>query len=184
MAQEFETQILNIDVAAVRAQLRALGAVAEEEVLQKRWVFDIKRAEKIEAESSEWIRLRQSGGKATITYKNKLGSGISDTDEIEIVIDDFEKAAQLLAKLPCLEGAKYQESKREKFILGGIEFFIDTWPMIPPVLEIEGKDEAGVRQGLHLLGLEGKEAGHIGWVKIYSEYGINLHDYSLLKFEI
>lgn len=180
MNQEFETQILDINKAEIIAKLRKLGAKEEVEAKQKRWVFDL---EKCTAESTgEWIRLRQVGKKKpTITYKNKSGSGLSDTQELEVEVDDFRKTALIFSKLP-FAGNYYQENKRHKFVLKNIEFTLDTWPMIPTFLEIEAKSEKKVKEGLRLLGLEDKDSGHIGTIAIYKKYGIDLHSYKELLF--
>jgi adenylate cyclase class 2 len=180
--QEFETQVLDIDKDKIAKKLRKLGAKETPEVMQRRIVYDILCLGAKGKSEGEWVRLRQVGDKKpTITYKNKTGSGISQTKEIEIEVDDFDRAAALLEKLKW-SGLYYQENKRWKFELDEIEFTIDTWPMIPPILEIEAKGEEGVKKGLELLGLEDKDAGHIGTIAIYKKYGIDLHSYKELRF--
>jgi len=54
--------------------------------------------------------------------------------------------------------------------------------MIPTFLEIVAKSEDKVREGLKILGLENKDAGHIGTIAIYKKYGIDLHSYKELVF--
>lgn len=184
MQQEFETQVLDIDVEEIKRKLIELGAKEEPEVLQKRWVFDIECLDAKEASTGEWIRLRKINDKSTLTYKNKKGSGISETEEIEIVIEDFDKTAEIMSKLNCFIGKYYQENKRIKFELKGIEFTLDTWPMIPTFLEIEADSEENVKQGLKMLELEGKDVGHIGTIQIYAKYNIDLHSYKELKFKV
>jgi len=164
MEKEFETQVLDINKEELTKKLRILGAKEKPEVLQKRWVFDINPCT-IES-TGEWIRLRQiDGGQSTITYKNKSGKGLSETEEIEVEVDDFNKAAKLLSRL-AFKGQYYQEKKRMKFTLNDIEFTLDTWPKVPTFLEIEAKSEDKVREGLKLLDLEGKDSGHIGTIAI------------------
>jgi len=160
-----------------------LGAKEESEALQKRLVFDIKCLDSIIPGTGEWIRLRQSGNKTTLTYKNRKGNGISDTQEIEIVVDDFDKTKDILSNLSCFTGNYYQENKRIKFTLKDIEFTLDTWPMIPTFLEIEAKNEKKVKEGLKILGLDGQDAGHIGLIQIYRKYGEDIHSYKELKFK-
>jgi len=183
MGQEFETQVLDIDVEKIKKQLRDLGAKEESEILQKRLVFDIKCLDSIVPGTGEWIRLRQSGNKTNLTYKNRKGNGLSDTQEIEIVVDDFDKTEKILSNLTCFTDKYYQENKRIAFRLGDIEFTIDTWPMIPTFLEIESTSEEKVKKGLKMLGLEGKDAGHIGLIQIYRKYGKDIHSYKELKFK-
>ncbi len=175
MTTEFETKVLDIDVAEIERTLLALGAKREKEVLMKRWVFDI------DSSKDEWIRLRDNGHKTTITYKCKSGSGISETEEIEVEVGDFEKAAEILSKLD-FKGSYYQENKRVAFRLNGIEFTIDSWPKIPSYLEIESSSEEKVMEGLVLLGLENRDAGNLSVIDVYSRYGIDLHSFKSIKF--
>lgn len=182
MGQEFETQILDIDKKKIADKLRELGAKEEPEVLQKRWVYDM---DKYSAESQgKWIRLRQVGNKKPmITYKNKTGKGLGETKELEVEVSDFDKTAMILDQIDGFTGKYYQENKRHKFVLDDIEFTLDTWPMIPTFLEIEAKSEKRVHEALKMLGLSGKDDGHIGTVAIYHQHGIDLHSYKTIKFE-
>ena len=181
MEQEFETQVLDLDKEEIIDKLRKLGAKEEPEVMQRRWVYDIEPATK--ESTGEWIRLRQVGQKKPIlTYKNKSGSGVSDTREIELEVSDFEKMNAIMSKIN-ISGKYYQENKRHKFVLDNIEFTLDTWPQIPTFLEIEAKSEAEVHSGLKMLGLSGKDSGHIDTVAIYEQYGLNLHSMKELKFK-
>lgn len=175
MAQEFETKVLDIDVTEIENKLKKLNAKVRPEVLMRRWVFDI------DLSKSEWIRLRDDGKKATITYKCKTGTGIGDTEEIEVETANFEKTAEILSKLK-FKDKYYQENKRKLFILDDIEFSIDSWPKIPPYLEIESNNEKKVKKGLALLNLENKDAGDLSVKDTYKRYGIDLHSFKELKF--
>ena len=176
MAQEFETKILDINVEEIEKKLINLGAKEQQEVLMKRWIFDI------DPENYEWIRLRHNGHKATITYKKKSGTAISETEEIETEVDDFKKAATILSKIDFKENY-YQENKRKLFILDDIEFTIDTWPHVPAYLEIESSNEKKVNQGLSLLGLTGQDVGNLSVKNVYLKYDLDIHSYPVLKFE-
>lgn len=173
--QEFETKVLNIDVAKITKKLLGLGVKKEPEVLMKRWVFDIDPLK------DEWLRLRDDGRKVTLTYKCKSGFGIDETEEIEVTVGDFQKTAQILSKLK-FKGKYYQENKRTAFRLKDIEFTIDFWPRIPPYLEVESSSEEKVKEGLALLGLENKDAGNLTVKEVYSKYGLDLHSFGELKF--
>ena len=114
MKQEFETQILDIDSEEIIRKLRALGAKEEPGILQKRWVFDILCENEKNTIKAEWVRLRKSGDKSTLTYKNKKGAGLGDTSEIEVEVGDFDKAAEIMSKLSCFGAMYYQENKWKK----------------------------------------------------------------------
>lgn len=177
MDTEIETKVINIDPEKIIAKLRQLDAEETAEKLLQRYVFDMESA------NSEWIRLRTDGQKTTITYKNKIkgNTAVGKTIEIEVEVADFDKTAQILSKMP-FKSIFYQENKTHIFKLNGIEFSIDTWPMLEPYLEIEAESLEKVQEGLRLLGLEGQDIGDKDVKVIYQEKGIVLHAYPELKF--
>ncbi|MDQ3099298.1 MAG: hypothetical protein M3Q44_06120 [bacterium] len=174
---EFETKVIDINIIEIIAKLRALGAQESSEFLAKRYVYDLS------TEDIGWIRLRQSIGPATMTYKfkEKGNTVVGKTIEIEVEVSDFEKTAQILSKVPCKE-VYYQENKSHLFNLNGIEFSIDSWPHIAPYLEVESTSIEKVQEGLGLLGLEGKDVGDKDIKIIYAENGIDIHSFKELKF--
>lgn len=172
--KEYETKVLDINQEEVEKKLADLGSERIHEVLQRRWVFDIN------PEAHEWIRLRDDGIKTNITYKKKTGTGISETEEIEVEVDDFEKARKILSAMD-FKGKYYQENKRILYKLDDIEFTIDKWPNIPTLLEIESTSEEKVRKGLEMIGM--KDAGNLSVKEVYKKYGIDLHSVRVLTFE-
>jgi adenylate cyclase class 2 len=108
---------------------------------------------------------------------------LEKTIEIETEVGDFGKASEIFSKIKFKE-ILYQENKRQIFHLNEIEFSIDSWPKIKPFLEIEAKSLEKVREGLKLLGLEGKDVGDKDIVAIYQEeVGFDPNSVSELKFE-
>ena len=175
MAQEFETRVLDINTGEMQRKLRALGAKEEPEVLLRRYVFDINPA------ADEFVRVRDNGKNITITYKCKKGSGISETEEIEVITNDFDKAVELCSKLN-FKGKYYQENKRHVFHLNSVEFSIDSWPRIPPFLEIEASSEEKVKEALKWLELENQDIGNPTIKSVYARYRIDLHTIIDLRF--
>jgi adenylate cyclase class 2 len=175
MGIEYETKVLNIDIDEIEQKFEKLGIKKEAEFLIRRWVYDI------DPSKDEWIRLRDEGGRVTLTYKKKTGKGIGETEEIETEVRDFDTLARILSRIP-FKGKYYQENKRKIYRLGKLTFTIDSWPMIPTYLEIEGENEEEVRHGLELLGLAGKDVGNMSVKDVYSLYGIDLHSFKVLKF--
>lgn len=175
---EFETKVLDIDTDEVIARLRALGASEQPEVLMRRWVFDIK------SEVLEWIRLRDNGQKVTLTYKRKPNGNIDvgKTIEIETEVSDFDKTAEILHNAP-FDRVFYQENRTHIFTLNGVEYSIDSWPMINPYLEVETDSIEGVQKGWELLKVSGKVVGDKDLMEIYEEAGIDIHSYGELKFK-
>lgn len=155
MAQhEYEAKFLQIDVDAVRAQLRAAGAErAFDKTMFTRLIF-----ENDAVQGEQWLRLRDEGGKTTLTLKQVSdATHINGTTEIEIEVNDLERTAELLAALG-LRQVRYQQNYREEWQLDGVTYDFDTWPGLPTFLEIEAGSEEAVRKAVAALGLDYDQA--------------------------
>lgn len=176
---EFETKVLDIDPQEIIKKLRELGAKEIPEVLLRRYVFDM------ESEDAEWLRLRTNGIKTTLAYKHKIPGNVAigKTVEIETQVNDFDKTAEILKKIP-FKRILYQENKSHIFHLGDIEFSIDTWPKLGTYLEVESDSLEKVQEGLKLLSLDGKDIGDKDLVDIYLErIGFDPNTFPELKFD-
>ena len=76
----------------------------------------------------------------------------------------------------------YQENKRTKYVLNGVEIDIDSWPMIPTYVEIEGKNEEEVMNTLEILELPKDKVTTLDVDSVYKKYGIDLKVIKVLKF--
>lgn len=76
----------------------------------------------------------------------------------------------------------YQENKRTQYILNGVEIDIDSWPMIPTYVEIEGKNEEEVMNTLEILELPKDKVTTLDVDSVYKKYGIDLMVIKVLKF--
>ncbi len=165
---EIEAKFLDVDAAALRAKLAAVGAKQEHpEILMKREVFDYQdlRLEKI----GGWARVREEGSKITMSYKQLNDRTLHGTQEVTLFIDDFEKACKFLIAIG-LEKKAYQETKRERWLLGDIEITIDTWPWIPTFVELEGPSEAMLRDVAQKLDFDWQSAMHGSVETAYQKY--------------
>lgn len=175
MDQEFETKVVDINPSQIIAKLRSLGALEIPEVLTRRWVFDDIKGD------GRWIRLRDTDGKFSLTLKQRGSGAIGETTEVEIEVSDFDKTYTILSSLKFAD-VYYQESKRHLFVLDGIEFSLDSWPLISTFLEIESSSKEKVAAGLEVLGLTGKDVGDKDVLIIYQEHSIDMHSFKELKF--
>jgi adenylate cyclase, class 2 len=155
MQKEYEATFLEIDEGAVKNQLTAMGAqLRKPRQLMKRVIFE---SDTLRAQHS-WVRLRDEGRSITLTLKQVTSDAtINGTNELEFVVSDLQKADEFLKRIG-LERKNYQENYREEWVLGDIKYDIDTWPDIPTFLEIEGPDEASVREAAGKLGFNYTEA--------------------------
>ena len=119
---EYEVRVLEIDAEEMKKKLDSLGATLVEDVFQKRYVYDFNPVE-----PNKWIRLRTNGTTTTLTIKNVESSNIDGTKELEVVVDDFDAANEILGELGY-KPRGIQENKRIKYDLNGVEVDIDTWP--------------------------------------------------------
>ncbi|MGQ4614604.1 hypothetical protein [Nocardia sp. R7R-8] len=75
-----------------------------------------------------------------------------------------------------------QEAKRISFDLDGAQLEIDTWPQIPPYLEIEAATKHEVIRIAELLGYTEADLTGENTIKIYARHGIDLHTVRELRF--
>ncbi len=173
--KEIETKLIDFDEKEV---LKVLGEKATKmsDNLQRRWVFNISDGKD---GADEFVRIRTDGIRTTLAYKYRKGSGLSNTDELETEIADFDTAAAIFKKI--MPNHYYQENRRIAYDYKDAEISIDYWPMVAPVMEIEALDEEIITQIIKELGIVGKNKGNISMAKIYAEKGIDIHAYKELK---
>lgn len=174
---EFELRILDVVESKMIEKLESLGAEKVGEFDQKRYVYDFNpKREK------EWIRLRTNGSKTTLCYKNVEKNTLDGTKELEIEVSSLEKTNEMLNILGYNAKA-YQENRRVRYVLDGIEIDIDSWPLIPTYMEIEGKNEEEVLKMVEKLGISKEKICYLNCEDIYKEiYGINIDAIKELKF--
>jgi len=177
MKTEYEIRILEINKEEIIKNLEKLGATKIGEFDQKRYVYDLKPMQE-----NKWIRLRTNGIKTTLTYKDVESNTIDGTKEVEIEVDDFENTNELLERIG-FKNKGYQENNRIQYILQGVEVDIDSWPMIPTYLEIEGKSEEEVIRIQKQLGIDEYKVTTLNCNDIYKKiYNIDISKIKKLKF--
>ena len=177
MKTEYEIRILEIDEKSLITNLENLGAKKLGEFYQRRYVYDMKPAIK-----GKWIRLRTNGVNHTLAIKSIISPLIDGTKELEIEISDFDKCYHILSELGYHERS-YQENKRISYKLDDTEIDIDSWPMIPTYVEIEGNNKEEVYKTLEKLSISKEKITTANVDEIYTNYGYNLDSISNLKFE-
>ena len=174
---EIEERVLEINAESIINKLEKLNAIKKGEWYQRRYVYDFNpKREK------EWIRLRSNGEKTTLTYKNIEDNSINGTKELEIEVSNFEETNEMLNILGYKPKA-YQENKRIRYILNNVEIDIDSWPLIPTYLEIEGESVEEVKRVEQLLEIDLSKVTTLNCQDIYKEiYGIDIDKIDELKF--
>jgi len=178
MKEEIEARILEVNKEILEAKLKELGATFVASFMQKRYVYDFNPIEE-----GKWIRLRTNGSITTLTIKEIKNDSINGTEELEITVDDFDKTNLILEKLGFKSKA-YQENKRIRYIYNNIEIDIDSWPLIPTYVEIEGENITAIENLIELLGYKKENIITFGVSKIYKHYGLDIDSYKELKFDL
>ncbi|GAA1530022.1 class IV adenylate cyclase [Kribbella lupini] len=160
MPIEYEAKVLDIDAAAIRRRIATAGGRRLGEVLLRRFVYDVTPGD-----TSRWIRLRDDGSQATLTVKEIAHDGIDGTTETEVTVGDFADAHELVQRMG-FRAKSYQENRRESFELAGARLEIDSWPLIPAYLEIEGSSRDHVVEVAGLLGVEAERLTGENTVKV------------------
>lgn len=153
---EYEATFRNINKDEIREKLKVAGAkLIKPEFLQKRSVFLMPSGHVIE---DAWLRVRDEQDKITLALKIvKNNLKIEDQKEIELKVDSFETACELLQTIGCKKKG-YQENLREKWELDGVEITIDEWPYLEPFVEIEADSEERVKKVAEKLGFNYQNA--------------------------
>lgn len=155
MKNEIEAKFLSVDKDSMREKLKHAGfELKTPEYLMRRKTFDFSR---IAPGRNKWGRVRQESDKVTITVKEIRGTNINDTYEVELVVNDFDKACSFFEACDIYEKS-FQENKREVWVRGETEVTIDTWPGLKPFVEIEGKSKDVVRKVSEELGFDFDQA--------------------------
>lgn len=177
MHTEYEVRVLDIDKEKIIKKLESLGAKKIADFDYRRRVYNFHPAV-----DNKWIRLRTDGKKTTLTIKKLESLEIDGTKEIEIEVSDFEETNRILNELGY-ESHTYQESKRTRYMLNGVELDIDSWPYIPSYLEIEGKNEQEVREMIKILDVDKEKVTSIDVQGVFKEfYNIDIADVPVVKF--
>ena len=155
MKNEIEATFLSINKDATQDKLKKAGfKLKTPEYLMRRKTFDFSR---IAPGRNKWGRVRQESDKVTMTVKEIRGSGINDTYEVELVVNNFETATAFFEACDIPPKA-FQENMREVWMRDEVEVTIDTWPGLNPFVEVEGKDEKIVREISKELGFDFEKA--------------------------
>ncbi|KUL50127.1 adenylate cyclase [Streptomyces sp. NRRL F-4489] len=173
---EYEAKALDIDPAAMAERIRAAGGTFQGERLMRRYVYDT-----VPPVPGRWVRLRDSGGAVTLCVKTISSDAIDGTRETETTVGSFEDTHALLG-LMGLTHRGYQENRRASWLLDGVRLEIDTWPRIPPYLEIEADTEEQVWATADRLALPRSGLTSENTTKVFTRYGIDLEAISELRF--
>jgi adenylate cyclase, class 2 len=149
--QEIEAKFHVKDLAKIGARLRELKAeLIQPRVHETNLRFDTPDG-KLRREGRV-LRLRQDD-QARMTYKgpSDKSNGVMSREEIEFVVEDFERAKQFIEALGY-ETTVFYEKYRTTFELHAAHIMLDELPY-GDFVEIEGSDVESIRRIADKLGL-------------------------------
>ena len=178
MKIEYEIRFLKINREEILKKLKELNAKEIGNWLQIRKTYDL-----IKPNPNSWVRLRTNGKTTTLTVKEIGSAKIDGTKEAEIVIDSFEETDTILSKIG-LKARNYQENRRHQFVYKDVEIDIDSWPLIPTYLEIEGPSEEAIKSVCKDLELDFEKSTTMDVTDIYKKvYNIDILSMKTLTFD-
>ncbi|MCX4549910.1 class IV adenylate cyclase [Streptomyces sp. NBC_01500] len=176
-AVEYEAKFLDVDPSLMASRIQQAGGVFRGEWLMRRYVYDT-----VPHVQGRWARLRDSGDAVTLCVKTITSDAIDGTQETETTVGSFEETHALLG-LMGLTHRSYQENRRSSWLLlDGVRLEIDSWPGIPPYLEIEGDAENDVWRTAEQLSIPRDELTSENTTKVFRRYGIDLEAITDLRF--
>jgi adenylate cyclase class 2 len=184
--REIEAKFYVRDLAKIELRLRAAGAQPlQERVHELNLRFDTKANNLRKAFSV--LRLRRDN-QARLTYKGAgtvEDGGILNRREIEFVVEDFEKARELLEALGYRVVAFY-EKFRATYQLRETLVMLDELPF-GCFVEIEGREAVSIRAVALALGLEWSAAVKEGYLTLFEKvapvFGLDSSQLSFSAFQ-
>lgn len=133
-------------------------------------------------EKSATLRLRKTGGRTTLTYKEKIRNDgdIKHKLEYETDVDDCEAMENILQVLGFRLSVVY-EKHRKKWNLNDVEIVLDELPF-GIYMEIEGSAES-IRKAEKVLGASKLEAEMRGYPRLTAKYGKEKNGITESRFE-
>jgi len=183
--QETEVKFYVRDLNRLKVSLEELGAqLVQARVLETNLRFDLPGAS-LRAEGRV-LRLRRDTA-VRLTYKgaSKKETGILSREEIEFVVEDFERAKQFLEALGYQKLVHY-EKYRTTYDLGETHIMLDELPY-GDFVEIEGEDARSIRAVADQFNLSWETAVSTSYVALFERVRkalkLSFQDISFANFD-
>lgn len=165
--KEIEAKILEVDTDKLRAKLEEIGVskVFEENVKSEFYDFEDGRIEE-----NGQIRLRTIGDNSFVTRKIDIDDDRAKVkEEIEFDVEEPDEVRKFLKSIG-LEKIESGEKKRAKWHKNSVEYVIDWYPGIPPLMEIEAPSHQKLQKAFKKLGYEFEKTVDWGSTKLHEHY--------------
>lgn len=149
---EYEVKFFPVDHDDIRAKLKEAGATIKTPLrLMRRAVYSDHYNSGMKC---SYVRVRDEGNKITMSAKfHTPNNGAESWRELETTVADFETAKSII-ECTGLESKGEQQNKRETWQMpDGTLVELETWPNLPPYLEVEGDSVEAVKKTAAILEL-------------------------------
>lgn len=179
MQKEIETRFLEIDKGQLVQKLASLGAVDKGEEKLEEIIFHAADLSWIG--KRKFVRLRKKKDKIVLTYKENVGQAVDSAREIELEVSDLEVCSEFLGKLG-LQPMRRLEKYRHTLELDGVTIDIDSWPKIPPYVEIEGSSVESLKNVCGILNMDWEKRFDGDAREVFRKYGYDLDNITVITF--
>ena len=165
--KEIEAKILEVDTDELREKLEDIGAIKvfEEQVKSEFYDFEDGRIEE-----NGQIRLRTIGDNSFVTRKINVDDDRAKVkEEIEFDVEKPDEVRKFLKSIG-LEKIETGQKKRAKWHKNSVEYVIDWYPGIPPLMEIEAPSHRKLQKAFKKLGYEFEQTVDWGSTKLHEHY--------------
>lgn len=176
---EIEIKYLEIDPEYLGQKLLDLGAKKVSDEMLEEWIFWRKDWTPVHGR----VRIRKDSKKIQLAYKETTQHASKGNVEIEFGVDDIEGATQFMLKMGAYL-RRHQQKRRIHYQLKNVAIDIDFWPLIPPMVEIEGENLVELEALAKQLELEESNRSELDAFQIYEEvYNVPIREMKELVFE-
>lgn len=171
MGKEYEVQVIDVNINSMRSKLKAIGGKkVHKNIKLIRAAFD-----RCNGKVPGFARVRYEGKNTTMTVKIYNDPKFPDETEVTI-LEDFEVGKKFLEAIG-LNMKAFQETYREKWSLpikGVHEITFDTWPGLPPWMEIDCSSKQVLDKVVKLLSVDADKISYgASALKYQLYYGIS-----------
>jgi adenylate cyclase class IV len=179
--QEIEIRFVQVDPEQIVARLKTLEARLKGDKFLEEWIF----------KADEWlaqkklVRVRQVDHALpyTVSYKHFTRDTGDGNTEIEFALPELAEFEAFLKEMGVTR-RRHQQKRRVSYHLDECSVDLDFWPLIDPVLEIEGPSRSAVEALATKLGLNLADKIEFDQFFIYKNlYGIDLDEMTEVVFE-
>jgi len=133
--QEIEIKFLNIDPIELENKLLKVGAEKLSDEMLEEWIY--KKPEWAEFQGR--VRIRATDKKIKVAYKETVRKSSEGNTEVEFEASNKEQIVEFINKLG-IPLVRHQQKRRIHYVINNVSVDIDFWPLIPPLVEIEGEN--------------------------------------------